>query len=246
MLKKHWDRPEVIDVLKDSFDLGSCASDVLIELNVYSTGLTDYSSFDYNSLYEIFNTKPEVTLKKSAIQQLSMLINDRSDNLGVSGRKLFREKKKGRDVFSLSVQELLTIYHQAEERGINRLHPNELNYMQELLRFLVLSFLFYFDEPVISELMKPYFEIDDTENFENSTLGHLIDALKQCLGSKQTEIRKHAFRCLQIILLQDQVKLSIDAHFSVPTYMTNAYEFLFPIVSFQKPNFYRNTTVTLY
>lgn len=145
-------------------------------------------------------------MKKSAIEQLSILINDRSDNLGVTGRKLFREKKKGKDVFSICVEEVLTLHKEAEKKGINYMHPHELNYIQELLRFLTLSFLFYFDEPVVTELLKPYLNIEDSEEFEQTKIWNLIDALKLCLSSKQVEIRKNALRCLHIILLTDQVK----------------------------------------
>lgn len=98
------------------------------------------------------------------------MINDRSDSLGVSGRKLFREKKTGVDVFSISIQEVIKLHQQTAHRGIDSLHPNESNYLQELLRFLVLSFLFYFDEPVVSELLKPYHAPEDTEEFEKTLL----------------------------------------------------------------------------
>jgi len=226
------------DVLKETFDLESCSSDVFIELNVFSSGITDYSFFNYEKLYAIFKNNPEITLKKSAIEQLSILINDRSDNLGVTGRRLFREDKKGEDVFSVAIQELLALNEIAMKRGINNLHPNELNYIQELLRFLSLSFLFYFDEPVVIDLIKSYLEIDDSENFENSLLSSLIDSLRLCLSSKLVNIRKNSLRCIQIILLSDQVKTCIDMntglpYFSVPTYMTDTYIFLFPVKYFK-------------
>jgi hypothetical protein len=57
------------------------------------------------------------------------------------------------------------------------MHPDQLNYIQEILRFLILSFLFYFDEPVVAELLKPYHEIEDKQEFEITPLCQLIDAL---------------------------------------------------------------------
>lgn len=243
VIKKNWERPEIEDLLKETFEMESWADDVFIELNVYSSGIASYS--DYDNMYSIFTNKTESSFKKTAIENLSILINDRSDQLGSSGRRLFREKKKGRDVFSLCIQDLLKIHAEACNYGMNELHPNELNYAQELLRFLALSFLFYFDEPVVNELLRPYQDIEDDQGFEHSTLGTLIDALRLCLSCKQIEIRKNALRCLQIILFNDQVKLWIDMnsglpYFSVPTYMTNTYDFLFPTVSILIMTSYRN------
>ena len=237
ILKKNWSRPEIEDILKETFEIADCASDAFTELNIYSSGITDYSFFNYENLYKIFTGKSDCTFKKSAIEQLSILINDRSDSLGVSGRKLFREKKTGVDVFSISIQEVIKLHQQTAHRGIDSLHPNESNYLQELLRFLVLSFLFYFDEPVVSELLKPYHAPEDTEEFEKTLLWTLLDILREWLSSKQIVVRKHALRCLQVILVNDHVKICIDMnsgmpYFFVPTYMTNTYEFLFPTVSY--------------
>ena len=244
ILHKNWDRAEVEDILKETFDLQSWADDVFIELNIYSNGKNDYSVFDYDNLYYIFINNAEWSLKKSAIEQLSILINDRTDSLGVSGRKLFREKKKGYDVFSLCIQQILVLHSDAQDKGINKLYASEQSYLQELLRFLTLSLLFYFDEPVVSELIKPLLDIEDDEEFDSCTLSNLIDALRLCLSSKQLDIRKHAFRCLQIILLNDHIKICIDMnsglpYLSVPTYWANWYEYLFPIVSIYYNN-YRN------
>lgn len=246
ILKKNWDRYEVEDVLKETFDLSSWADDVFIELNIYSSGKTDYSLFDYDNLYYIFTNNPEWNLKKSAIEQLSLLINDRTDSLGISGRRLFREKKKGYDVFSICIQQILLLHSDAQSKGINRLSVIEQNYLQELLRFLALSLIFYFDEPVVSELIKPYLQIEDSEEFETCTLSTLIDSLRLSLSSKQLEIRKNALRWLQIILLHDHVKIWIDMnsglpYFSLPTYWIKSYEYLFPIVSCQF-NFVRELT----
>lgn len=233
ILKKNWERPEVEDLLKETFELEDCASNVFIELNLYSSAKSEYSIVDYDNLYYIFVNKKESTFKKSAIEQLSILINDRSDNLGINGRKLFREKKKGADVFCLCIDDLLNMIHNLGGSDINDLHPHDLNYIQELLRFLTLSLLFYFDEPVVLQFLKPYCEVSDSETFESSQLFTFINTLKICLGCKQVEIRKHALRCLQIILLTDHVKMCMDMgsgmpYFSVPTYMTGTYEFLFP------------------
>jgi len=164
VLKKNWDRFEVEDILKESFDIENCSGDALIELNVYASGIKDYSFFDYDNLYHIFASKSDAVMKKSAIEQLSILINDKSDKNSISGRNLFREKKKGRDVFSLVINQLLEFHSQSGAKGINSLHPNEINYIQELLRFLSLSFLFYFDESVVLEFLKPYLEIEDIED----------------------------------------------------------------------------------
>ena len=237
ILKKNWDRHEIEDILKETFDLSSWSDDVFIELNIYSSGKTDYSLFDYDNLYYIFTNNPEWSLKKSAIEQLSILINDRTDSLGISGRRLFREKRKGYDVFSICIQQIFTLYSDAQSKGVNKLQVIEQNYLQELLRFLTLSLIFYFDEPVVSELIKPYFEIEDSEEFESTTLSSLIDSLRLFLSSKQLEIRKNALRCLQVILLHDHVKICIDMssglpYFSLPTYWIKSYEYLFPIVSY--------------
>jgi len=194
ILKKLWDRTGVEDVLTDTFEIESCAGDVFLELNINPTGINNYSSSTYEDLYTIFRKNPEVSLKKSALEQLSILINDRSDNLGATGRKLFREDQKEADIFSLVVKEIINIQELTSKRGINNLHPNELNFIQELCRFLALSFLFYFDEPVVAEIIKSYHEVEDSEDFEESILCNLIESLKICLSSKIIEIRKHALR----------------------------------------------------
>jgi hypothetical protein len=187
--------------------LTKCSAEALIELNALASNIEDYSFFDYNNLYSIFTTSPDYALKKSAIEQLSILINDRSDNLGESGRKLFREKQNGKDIFSICVLELLMMHKLADKNGINKLHPVELAYVQKLLRFLALSFLFYFDEAVVIDLLEPYVQFQDSQDFENSNIYFLIESLKLFLSSKSSDIRKHTLRCLQLILLNNHIKI---------------------------------------
>ena len=133
------------------------------------------------------------------------MINDRSGHSEINGTILFREKKVGKDVFSIAVNELLEMIKQTQGRNINILHPNELNYIQELIRFVTLSFLFYPNEVVVADLLLPIMEIQDTEDFEASRLFSVLEALKACLGCKKVDMVKNALRCLQVILLKDQM-----------------------------------------
>ena len=172
---------------------------------MFASGIKDHSYFDYDSLYSIFASKSETTVKKSTIEQFSILINDRSGHSEINGTILFREKKVGKDVFSIAVNELLEMIKQTQGRNINILHPNELNYIQELIRFVTLSFLFYPNEVVVADLLLPIMEIQDTEDFEASRLFSVLEALKVCLGCKKVDMVKNALRCLQVILLKDQM-----------------------------------------
>jgi hypothetical protein len=239
VLKKSWDKYEVEDVLNESFDIETCSQDALIELNVFSKGVKGYSSFDFDGIYSIFNSKSEVSIKKSALEQLSLLINDRSDNSTVSGRRLFREKAKNKDVFSIALKEILSLHKQSEEKGVNSLHPNEINYIQELCRFISLSLLFYFDEAVVIEFLTPYIELEDVEENEDTEeiLFSIITALTSFLGCKKVQVCKNSLRCLQIILLKDHVKTCIDSsglpYFFCPSYISKSYVYLFPTKEFK-------------
>ena len=165
-------------------------------------------------------------MKKSTIEQFSILINDRSSHSEINGTMLFRQKKLERDVFSIAVNELLELHQQTLERNINILHPNELNYIQELIRFITLSFLFYPNEVVVADLLLSLMEIQDTEDFEASRIFSVIEALKACLGCKKVDIAKNSLRCLQVILLKDQMlRISYDASgmpsIELPIYLQN-------------------------
>lgn len=96
---------------------------------------------DYENLVHVLKESPDFILKKSSLEQLLNIISEPNN-----GKKLYRSEQAGQDVFSFCLEEALNIYAHSLENGINLLSASEMNYMSEIVRFIILSCLLYQDE----------------------------------------------------------------------------------------------------
>lgn len=105
----------------------------------------NYASFAIADIVNILmTTNNDYVVKKSSLEQLTMLL---FDQLGRRGRTLYEG-----DLFNRVLDDIVEAYNTVQEKfagklaGLGREH---LLYLNECLRFVFYSYIFYNQEPVV-------------------------------------------------------------------------------------------------
>ena len=110
----------------------------------------DFSTFGVQDITNILqSSQQDFAIKRTSLEQLTMVLFDLQHK---RGRFLFSQSEAAQDVFSFVLEEVLTAYHSAKNvlKGrVNNLNKDQVLFVNECLRFLIYSFIFFNDEEVI-------------------------------------------------------------------------------------------------
>lgn len=115
----------------------------------------DFTSFDIVNITSILqNVRSDYQLRKSSLEQLTLLLFDVSHK---RGRALFTNESGVTDVFSFVLGELLTQYNTVKTYSgekVNELQSDQILYIEHCLKFIFFSFVFFQEEKKVKDLFE--------------------------------------------------------------------------------------------
>lgn len=94
------------------------------------------------------NVKSDFGLRKSSLEQLTMLLHDCAQR---RGKTLFTNYGVD-DCFSFVISEVLAAYQTSKtymKERISELPQDQISYIDQCLKFIVCSYVFFQEEPVV-------------------------------------------------------------------------------------------------
>lgn len=124
------------------------------ELDIAANLPNNYADFDTHNIQQILLcAKSDYALRKQCLEQLAMLLPDPSKR----GKLLFTNQGQICECFTFVLQEMLSAYQTAHavcENVLSDLPSDQIAYLEQCLKFVTSSALFFADEP----LVKAWFE----------------------------------------------------------------------------------------
>ena len=158
----------------------------------------DFSAFDLVNITSILTSaKSDFSLRKSSLEQLTMLLFDTQKK----GKSLFLNQGVA-DVFTFLVQEILTAYKTSKTylgELVNELPNDQLQYIDQCLKFVALSQIFYSEEPPVKDLF------DKIRSFTSQKVDYqqcecFDSLLHACVYFSGSQLRKNAARVLYLLI----------------------------------------------
>lgn len=110
----------------------------------------DFSTFGVHDIVQILESpSQDYGIKKSSLEQLTMVLFDLGNK---RGRFMFSQCEAAQDVFTFVLGEVLSAYESSKRCKIckvSNLPKEQVLFVNECIRFLVYSYIFFNDEEVI-------------------------------------------------------------------------------------------------
>ena len=192
----------VKDMLACSVDLRQPSFRVSQSLDLVNSNF-DFSTFGIQDITNILQASgQDYGIKKSSLEQLTMVLFDLQNK---RGRFLFSQSEAAQDVFSYVLDEVLMAFQSSKSSNANKvsnLAKERVLFLNECLRFLTYSYLFFNDEEIISGFfnkVKSMTSARSKQGGENQ-FEQLLTALVYFLGSQT--LRENCMLLLYIAAYQ--------------------------------------------
>jgi len=136
-------------MLKNSIDLRQPSFRVAQNLDLVNSNF-DFSSFGIQDITNILQSpQQDFSIKKTSLEQLTMVLFDVQNK---RGRFMFSQCEAAQDVFTFVLDEVLLAYESSKNCKIcqvSSLPKERIWFINECLRFMVYSYIFFNDEEVV-------------------------------------------------------------------------------------------------
>lgn len=136
------------DLVSSVVNLAQPLNDMSQDLDLVNLNY-DFTNFDIVNITSILqNVRTDFSIRKSSLEQLILLLFDCEKKRG----KLLFVNQGVEDVFTFILGEVLAAFRSAKtylNESLEGLPEGQVEYLEQCLRFLTFSYIFYQDEPVV-------------------------------------------------------------------------------------------------